>query len=103
MPQHQQRENEKTKAPSHGPTVLRRCDNGRSAIFSFEAATEGTPLKGARLEIEDVPLTVWCGSCRAERELSNIASRRCPVCNAVAPQVIRGEELELRALEVVQP
>jgi hydrogenase nickel incorporation protein HypA/HybF len=74
---------------------------GDALMFSFEAAVEGTALQGARLVIEDVPVTVWCGACEAERALANLASRRCPVCDGLAPDIMHGEELELMALEVV--
>jgi len=72
-------------------------------LFSFEAATVGTPLQGARLEIQDVPVTVWCVVCSAERALASITKRRCPVCDTLTPDVLRGEELELIGLEVVDP
>jgi hydrogenase nickel incorporation protein HypA/HybF len=70
-------------------------------LFSFEAAAEGTPLEGARLEIEEVPVTVWCVPCAAERTPASIASRRCPVCDIVTPDIVHGEELELIGLEVL--
>jgi hydrogenase nickel incorporation protein HypA/HybF len=69
--------------------------------FSFEFASAGTLLDGARLSIEITPLTVWCEACETERLVVSIACRRCRVCNAVAPRVVRGEELELVGLEVV--
>ena len=70
-------------------------------LFSFEAAAEGTTLAGARLKIEDVPVTVWCRVCAAERALASVARRRCPICSTVARDVLQGEELELVGLEVV--
>jgi hydrogenase nickel incorporation protein HypA/HybF len=69
-------------------------------LFSFDLATEGTTIQGARLEIEDVPLTVFCPRCREERQLPNPQHLRCPVCDAFTPEVVRGRELELLALEV---
>jgi hydrogenase nickel incorporation protein HypA/HybF len=72
-------------------------------LFSFDAAAQGTAVEGARLEIEDVAATVWCRDCAAERVLAQLARRRCPVCNAVAADIVRGEELELVRLEVVDP
>jgi hydrogenase nickel incorporation protein HypA/HybF len=68
-------------------------------LFSFEVAAEGTPLAGARLEIEDVPLTVLCPRCAVERELGGFPLV-CPVCQTPTPQVVRGKDLELLALEV---
>jgi hydrogenase nickel incorporation protein HypA/HybF len=70
-------------------------------LFSFDAATAGTSLQGARLEIEDVPVTVWCVACGAERALASLAHRRCPVCDTLTPDIVRGEELEVVGLEVV--
>jgi hydrogenase nickel incorporation protein HypA/HybF len=69
-------------------------------LFSFDTAIVGTPLETARLRIEDVPVTVWCDNCEAERDLSDLSRRRCPACQAPAPHVIRGTELELVGLEV---
>jgi len=69
-------------------------------LFSFGAAAAGTPLENARLEIEDVPVTAWCSVCDAEREPSDFAVRRCPVCQSAMPRLIRGDELEVVGLEV---
>jgi hydrogenase nickel incorporation protein HypA/HybF len=69
--------------------------------FSFGLAAEGTAVAGARLEIEEVPLAVYCPTCREERELPGIQHLRCPACGTLTPQAVRGRELELFALEVV--
>jgi hydrogenase nickel incorporation protein HypA/HybF len=71
-------------------------------LFSFGEAAAGTLLDGARLEIEVPPLIVWCDRCDAERKVVSIASRRCRTCNAVAPRVVRGDEIELVGLEIVE-
>ena len=68
--------------------------------FSFDLASRGTPLDGARLVIEEVSITVFCPQCRAERVLPEAGALRCPVCGALTPDVTRGRELELTALEV---
>lgn len=68
--------------------------------FSFDLAAEGSPVEGARLEIERVPLTIRCSRCDAERELASAQHLRCPVCAEPAHEIVRGRELELRALEV---
>ena len=69
--------------------------------FSYGLVAEGTAVAEARLEIEEVPLAVYCPACREERELPGIQHLRCPVCGTLTPQVVRGRELELFALEVV--
>jgi hydrogenase nickel incorporation protein HypA/HybF len=70
-------------------------------MFSFDAAAAGTPLEGARLVIEEVPVTVWCVACAAERALAISARRRCPICDMVTPEIVHGEELEITGLEVL--
>ena len=72
-------------------------------LFSFDVAVSGTPLEGARLDIDDVPVSVWCGRCEAERELADLTRRRCPTCGSPTPRVIRGGELELIGLEIQDP
>jgi hydrogenase nickel incorporation protein HypA/HybF len=71
-------------------------------VFSFDAASAGTPAEGARLEIEDVAAVVWCPACRAERPLGSTMRRRCPECGSATPDVVRGTEMEVVALEIVE-
>jgi hydrogenase nickel incorporation protein HypA/HybF len=69
-------------------------------LFSFDLAAAGTAVEGARLEIEDVPVVVFCQNCNTERPLPSIQHFRCPVCDTPTPDVVRGRELELTALAV---
>ena len=69
-------------------------------IVSFDTAVMGTALDGARLQIDDVAVSVWCDACATERDLPDWARRRCPVCQSPTPRVIRGSDLELVALEI---
>jgi hydrogenase nickel incorporation protein HypA/HybF len=68
--------------------------------FSFDLAAEGTAIAGARLQIEEIPVTVHCPRCGEERQLPSLQHFRCPVCNTPTPDVVRGRELELTALEI---
>ena len=70
--------------------------------FSFEVAAEGTPIAGAQLRIQEVPVTVLCPLCGIERQLASVQHFRCPVCATPTPEVVHGRELELVALEVVE-
>jgi hydrogenase nickel incorporation protein HypA/HybF len=70
--------------------------------FSFDLVAEGTAIAGARLAIEEVPVTVFCPSCGEERRLASIQHFRCPVCDTLTPEVVGGRELELKALEVTE-
>jgi hydrogenase nickel incorporation protein HypA/HybF len=69
-------------------------------LFSFDVASAGTPLDGARLTFEEVPVKVWCATCVAECELVDPAIRRCARCQSPAPRLVRGDELEVIGLEV---
>lgn len=68
--------------------------------FSFDVAAAGSAIEGARLIIEDVPLTARCEQCDAERIIASPQHLRCPVCNTPTPEIVRGGELELFALEI---
>lgn len=68
--------------------------------FSFDVAAAGTLVEGARLAIEDVPVSVLCARCAVERELPAMQPLRCPVCDTPTPDVVRGRECLLVALEV---
>ncbi|HEX4959550.1 MAG TPA: hydrogenase maturation nickel metallochaperone HypA [Thermoanaerobaculia bacterium] len=70
--------------------------------FSFDLAAAGTAIEGARLQIEEVPVAVLCPRCGEERELPSLQHFRCPVCNTPVPDVVRGRELELTALEILE-
>ena len=41
-----------------------------------------------------------CPQCREERQLPSLQHFRCPVCGTPTPDVVRGRELELTALEI---
>jgi hydrogenase nickel incorporation protein HypA/HybF len=67
---------------------------------SYELAREGTPLEGAELVVEEVPVVAYCPACAAERVPPSALDLCCPVCAAPMPQVVRGRELEVVALEI---
>lgn len=69
-------------------------------LFGFEIAAASTPLEGARLEIEHVPVRVYCPRCEASAALADARALRCPRCGAPTAEVVQGRELELTALEV---
>lgn len=71
-------------------------------LFSYDLACEGTILEGSRLVIEETSATVYCSDCEAERALTSIQRMCCPVCGAMTPEIIKGRELELVALEIAE-
>lgn len=68
--------------------------------FSFEIAAEGTRCAGARLAIEDVPLTVYCRACACETELAVPPVFRCGKCGAATGEILRGKELNIVSVEI---
>jgi hydrogenase nickel incorporation protein HypA/HybF len=67
--------------------------------FCFEACTQGTPLEGARLEIRRVAAVGRCPGCGAEFPVRTFFDP-CPACNAYGIELLSGEELRVRELEV---
>lgn len=68
--------------------------------FSFDVAAAGSVLEGTQLRIQTIPVMVWCAACEDERPVASVYSRRCATCAAIAPRIVRGDELELVGLEI---
>lgn len=69
-------------------------------LFSYEVACQGTTLEGSHLVIEEVPVVVYCPHCEAETPPVSIQHFCCPVCATPTPQIVRGREIEVVALEI---
>lgn len=69
-------------------------------LFSYELATEGTILAGSRLEIEELPVVVFCTKCQAEHKIASIQRFTCPACDAPASNIVQGREIEIVSLEI---
>lgn len=72
----------------------------RSLYFCFGPATRGTLCEGARLHIEEIPLTLFCAACNGARTPRSLANLRCPDCGRPSRQVLSGRELELVDIEI---
>jgi hydrogenase nickel incorporation protein HypA/HybF len=73
----------------------------KDALLScYEMACENTPLQGSRLVVEDVPVVIFCPSCRGLRPLSSIQLFCCPECGTPCSEIVQGKELEVVALEI---
>ncbi len=98
---------EETAAEQPGRIVRLRLQVGQlsgvvpeALRFSFDLAAEGTRCQGARLEIEEIPVTVDCPACGEERTLETLYRFRCPVCDTPTPEIRCGKELDLVTIEV---
>jgi hydrogenase nickel incorporation protein HypA/HybF len=68
--------------------------------FGFDVVSAGTPLAGARLEIEEIPAVIDCPHCQARFLLADSDYPVCPICGATAVGVVQGKELTLMSIEV---
>ncbi|MBJ6723751.1 hydrogenase maturation nickel metallochaperone HypA/HybF [Geomesophilobacter sediminis] len=70
-----------------------------SVEFCFEACSRGTLLEGAVLEIELVPGVGRCPACAKESQVETLFDP-CPHCGAFGLELISGEELLVKELEI---
>lgn len=70
-----------------------------SLKFCFEIITKDSPLEGARLVIEDVPVQVRCRACSHQWEVEGPIFT-CPSCKDGAVDILSGRELEISSLEL---
>ncbi len=75
--------------------------SGAALRFAWNLAAEQTVAAGSELQIEDVPLAVTCSGCGEQETTAANAGLACPTCGSVATTVVRGRELQLVAMEVV--
>ena len=68
--------------------------------FSWDMATDGSLLKGSKLDIRLADAAGYCQRCQQEQPLNNLVSMRCPVCRDPISQITRGNELEILTVEV---
>jgi len=73
-----------------------------SLEFCWELATEGSPLAGAVLVINRLPVIVRCDACGVDTEIKGVHSFRCTRCGEPAA-LWQGRELEIEAIEVEEP
>ena len=76
------------------------CVQEGALRFCFDLASADTKLSGARLEIIDVPVRIWCPSCGAEQELPGVQSLACPECGRLSGDIRAGRELDLESIEL---
>lgn len=74
-----------------------------SLQFCWELATEGSPLKGAKLAINMLPVIVHCDKCGVDAEMGGVQSFRCPRCGELAADLRQGRELEIESIELEEP
>ncbi|MDR3638160.1 MAG: hydrogenase maturation nickel metallochaperone HypA [Isosphaeraceae bacterium] len=69
-------------------------------VSAYDLAREGTPLAGAELLVEEVPLVAYCPACAVEQTLESVQALCCPECGGPTAEVVQGRELDVVALEI---
>ncbi|MGB4599781.1 MAG: hydrogenase maturation nickel metallochaperone HypA [Trichlorobacter sp.] len=67
--------------------------------FCFEACSAGTLLEGARLRIELVPGRACCQECQSEQPMERLFDP-CSQCGSFLMQIISGQDMRVREIEV---
>ena len=69
-------------------------------LSAFDLAREYYACPGARLQIEETPLTAHCPTCGRAQELVSMQELRCADCGTPIHELESGNELEVVALEL---
>jgi hydrogenase nickel incorporation protein HypA/HybF len=69
-------------------------------LSSYEMACEDTPLQGSRLQVEEVPVLIFCRKCDAQLPVHSTQMFCCSVCGTPTGEVVQGKELLVVGLEV---
>ena len=70
-----------------------------SLTFCFNIATQGTPLAGAELVIEEVPVVARCKQCGHEWIITG-PDFSCEKCRAGEVDILSGRELDIVSIEL---
>ncbi|MBU4413680.1 MAG: hydrogenase maturation nickel metallochaperone HypA [Proteobacteria bacterium] len=73
-----------------------------SLRFCFEILSKDTPLAGAELNIEEIPVVVRCMECNIEWT-TNKPVFVCKKCKSGSIKIISGQELDVVSIEVADP
>lgn len=71
-----------------------------SLHFCYDIATEGTPLAGSMLIVEQVPVQAYCSACNRDVAIESLQSFRCARCGTPVNEVRQGRELEIASIEI---
>jgi len=66
---------------------------------AFEQLVEASSARGARLVIDEVPLSAVCTECEEAFEVERFQFR-CPACGSVQVRVTRGDEFRLVSITI---
>ena len=70
-----------------------------SLSFCFDIVAKDTPLSGAKLHIEEIPVIVKCKMCNEESVIKEL-SFKCGVCSSGSIEILSGRELDIESIEI---
>lgn len=76
------------------------CVSADALRFCFDAVAEETPLEGAELAIDLLPVILYCDHCQQVSELSTIQALECSHCGSQCVELRQGRELHLHSIEI---
>jgi hydrogenase nickel incorporation protein HypA/HybF len=71
-------------------------------LSSYEMACETTLLEGSKLVIEEIPIEIFCPTCKVARLTQSIQWFACAECGTATCDLLHGKELEVFALELAE-
>ena len=72
-----------------------------SLRFCFEIATKDTPLDGATLHIDEIPVVARCRDCNVEWTIEK-AVFQCEKCGSGSLEILSGRELDIESIEIAE-
>ena len=72
-----------------------------SLRFCFDVAIKDTPLDGAQLAIEELPVVAKCNDCHEQWTISTPAFR-CENCDSGSLEILSGRELDIESIEIAE-
>lgn len=69
-------------------------------IFCFPDAAQATMLEGARLIVEEKPVTLFCRHC-GDQVLEESFAMLCPCCHSMEVQVMSGKDIRIKNMEII--
>ena len=72
-----------------------------SLQFCFNVAIKDTALEGAKLAIQELPVTARCKECDFQWTLTG-PTFTCENCNSGSLEILSGRELDIESIEIAQ-
>ena len=72
-----------------------------SLRFCFAVAVKDTPLAGAKLVIDEVPVVASCNDCNTQWTIDEPVFI-CKTCQSGSLEILSGRELDIESIEVVE-